>query len=103
MKFTDLKFESSQHGGFSSHTEINGHVLSVQCGCRNYCSPRRDLSSVEKYSCFEIAVWKATDDREWCTGNFIETTDRVAGWVSREEIEKIIEKIIAYKIQSNEN
>jgi len=47
MKFTDLKFEPHPLGGFGSHTEINGHVLSVQCSQRNYCTPREDLDSPE--------------------------------------------------------
>ena len=97
MKFTDLKFEPSQYGGWGSHTEINGHILSVQCGRRNYCTPRADLSSPEDYDTFEIAIWESNGSREWCTQRFISGDDEVLGWVSREEIEEIIEKIIAYK------
>ena len=96
MKFTDLKFEPHPRGGFGSHTEINGHVLSVQCGQRNYCDPREDLDSPEDYASFEIAIWEATGDREWCTQRFTDTDDDVMGWVSREEIEKIIENILNY-------
>jgi len=97
MKFTDLKFEPSTNGGFGSHTEINGHILSVQCGRRNYCNPREDLSSPEDYDTFEIAVWEATGDREWCTQRFASAYDDVLGWVPREEIEDVIAKIENYK------
>ena len=97
MKFTDLQFEPSQLGGFGTHTEINGYILSVQCGRRNYCSPREDLSSPEEYRSFEIAIWEAAGDRVWCTQRFTSAGDDVLGWVSREEIEAIIEKIENYK------
>jgi hypothetical protein len=96
MKFTDLKFEPHPLGGFGSHTEINGHVLSVQCSQRNYCTPREDLDSPEDYASFEIAIWEAGSDREWCTQRFTDTDDDVMGWASREEIEKIIENILNY-------
>jgi len=96
MKFTDLKFEPHPLGGFGSHTEINGHVLSVQCSQRNYCDPREDLSSPEDYDTFEIAIWEAGSDREWCTQRFTDANDDVMGWASREEIEAIIEKILNY-------
>jgi len=96
MKFTDLKFEPHPLGGFGSHTEINGYVLSVQCSQRNYCDPRADLDSPEDYASFEIAIWKAGSDREWCTQRFTDANDDVMGWASREEIEAIIEKILNY-------
>jgi hypothetical protein len=96
MKFTDLKFEPHPLGGFGSHTEINGHVLSVQCSQRNYCDPREDLDSPEDYASFEIAIWEATGDKEWCTQRFTDIDDEVIGWISREEIEEIIEKILDY-------
>ena len=99
MKFTDLKFEPHTLGGFGSHTEINGHVLSVQCGRRNYCSPREDLNSPEDYAAFEIAIWESGGDREWCTQRFTSDGDDVLGWVSREEIEKIIENILNYSAE----
>jgi len=96
MKFTDLKFKPSQHGGFGTHTEINGYILSVQCGERSYCRPREDLDSPEDYDTFEIAIWEAAGNRVWCTQRFADTDDDVLGWVSREEIEKIIENILNY-------
>ena len=98
MNFSDLKFKHSQHGGWSSHTEINGHVLSVQCGERNYCDPREDLSSPEEYSTFEIAIWESTDNRKWCTPRFTSGDDAVKGWASREEIEGVIKAIERYVI-----
>jgi len=97
MKFADLQFEPSQRGGFGSHTEINGHILSVRCGEGSYCKPRKDLSSPEDYVAFEIAIWEAAGDRVWCTQRFTSAGDDVLGWVSREEIEAIIEKIENYQ------
>lgn len=97
MKFTDLKFQTKSRGaGFCSHTEINEHVLSVQCGESNYCTPREDLSGPEDYDTFEIAIWEAAGDRVWCTQRFTDTDDDVLGWVSRKKIEEIIENILNY-------
>lgn len=94
MKFTDLQFEPHPMGGFGSHTEINGHTLSVQCGTRNYCSPRRDLSSPDEYESFEIAIWENVEKGPWTTRKFIpDLNDNVAGWLSREEIEEVITKL----------
>jgi ABC-type enterochelin transport system substrate-binding protein len=97
MKFEDLKFERKFLGGFGSTTEINGYILSVQCGSFHYCTPRSNLSSVEDYSTFEIAVIdnRKTEFGEFVTSNFINehNPDDVAGWVTREEINEVIKKI----------
>lgn len=97
LKFSDLEFKPHPMGGFGSHTEINGHVLSVQCGNHSYCTPREDLLSVDEYQLFEIAIWNASGDRIWSTHEFISNlNDDVAGWISREEIENIIAKLENY-------
>jgi hypothetical protein len=94
MKFEDLKFERKFLGGFGSTTEINGYILSVQCSSSHYCAPRFNLSSVEDYSTFEIAVIKGKNGN-FVTSNFINehNPDDVAGWVTREEINEVIKKI----------
>ena len=97
LTFSDLEFKPHPHGGFGSHTEINGHILSVQCGARNYCSPRRDLATINEYISFEIAVWESAGERIWCTQKFMPSLNEdVAGWLSREEIEEVITKIKNY-------
>jgi hypothetical protein len=97
LKFSDLEFKPHPMGGFGSHTEINGHTLSVQCGTRNYCSPRKDLSSPDEYESFEIAIWENVEKGPWTTRKFIPNlNDDVAGWISREEIENVITKIENY-------
>jgi len=94
MKFIDLQFQSHPLGGFGSRTKINGHTLSVQCGARNYCSPRQDLASPDEYESFEIAIWENAGDGPWCTQKFFTDGDvDVAGWLSREQIEEVITKL----------
>jgi len=98
MKFIDLQFQSHPFGGFGSHTEINGHILSVQCGTRSYCSPRQDLSSPDEYESFEIAIWENAGDGPWCTQKFFtDGDDDIAGWVSREQIEEVIIKLKSWQ------
>ena len=94
MTFNDIKFEKNQFGGgFGSHTEVGNFILSVQCGQRNYCTPRQDLDDVEEYASFEIAIWPKDHSKPWCTQDFVEGIDDVAGWQSREEINSIIQKL----------
>ena len=91
MEFKDLKFTENALGGFGSSTEINGYILSVQCGFFLYCTPKFNLSSVEDYSAFEVGIFDSK--RNWATKEFIEVDDDVAGWQSRDDINKIIKKI----------
>jgi len=94
MKFEDLKFERKFLGGFGSRTEINGYILSVQCSSSHYCTPRINLSSVEDYSAFEIAVIKGKNGK-FVTSKFFDENNPndVEGWVTREEINEVIKKI----------
>jgi len=95
MQFKDLVFTPRQFGGgFGSHTEINGFVLSVQASSANYCTPREDLESVNEYASFEIAVWEASGDRNWVTRDFfLDHNDDVVGHQSREEIDELIHEL----------
>jgi hypothetical protein len=99
MQFKDLVFTPRQFGGgFGSHTEINDFVLSVQASSSNYCTPREDLTSVDDYASFEIAVWEADGDRNWVTRDFIDDlNDEVAGWQTREDIDSVIQKLLTIK------
>jgi hypothetical protein len=99
MQFKDLTFNPRQFGGgFGTHTEINGFVLSVQASSMSYCTPREDLTSVDDYASFEIAVWEADGDRNWVTRDFfLDHTDDVVGWQSREDIDKLIRELESYE------
>lgn len=98
MTFQDINFVEHQFGdGFSSHTEIGKFTLSVQCGHRNYCTPRESLASPEQYSSFEIAIWETNGNGDWATRQFVDVDDDVAGWQSREDIEIVIQKLLAHE------
>lgn len=98
MTFKDINFVEHSFGdGFSSHTEIGKFTLSVQCGHRNYCTPRESLASPEQYSSFEIAIWETEGNKDWVTRQFIDVDDDVAGWQSREDIEEVIQKMLTHE------
>jgi len=104
MKFEDLKFIPRESGGIGCHTEINGHILSVQASRMNYCSPRMDLDSESEYISFEIAIWDAEDPKGlWRTQDFINVNDDVAGYMSRTEIEEVMTKLQAVKKEYSPN
>lgn len=103
ITFSDLKFkEVSERGGFSSHTDINGFTLSIQASKFSYCSPKANLDSVDDYNEFEIAIWRKDDLVNWRTSEFVDVHDDVAGYMSRSEINKVIQKLLDYK-ESKEN
>tara|TARA_R110001592_G_scaffold335246_1_gene619876 strand:+ start:269 stop:556 length:288 start_codon:yes stop_codon:yes gene_type:complete len=88
-EFKDLVFKKREFGGFSSITVIAEHTLSVQCGQFLYCNPRKNLSTPNEYSSFEIAIIRNNDD-VWVTKDFTDCGDDVAGWVDRKEITEVI-------------
>lgn len=92
-QFKDLEFKKVGHGGFGSHSVIGDHVLSVQCGQFVYSTPRENLDAPSKFSSFEIAIWKNDSSKEFVTDQFTDTDDEVAGWVSRDEITGVIQKL----------
>ena len=94
--FKDLKFKKKWNGVGSNYTFDNGITLSVQAGSGIYSTPREDHSSADAYSSFEIAMWN--NDGEWVTRNLIpKQHDDVMGWVSRDDINKIISIVQAQK------
>jgi hypothetical protein len=95
--FKDLQFKRKNYGGIGAHYKFdNGITISVQAGPGNYSTPREDHSSVDAYSSFEIAMWN--NDGEWVTRNLIpKQHDDVIGWVSRDDINKIISIVQAQK------
>lgn len=89
--FDDLIWENHPHDGFAArHTFENGATISVVCGSFAYCTPREGMPSVEDYESFEAAV--INSDHDFITSEFIGSDD-VAGWLSREQITELIEKI----------
>jgi len=96
--FKDLEFEPRQWGdGIGAHIELGGFVLSVQAGESIYSTPRENLTTADEYSAFEIAVWEAEGEQKWVTRDFIETNDDVAGWVTREEIDRVMFLLQTFK------
>jgi len=93
--FKDLVFEKTIHlgQGVGAHLEFdNGHVISVQAGPYHHCSPREALNSPDDYESFEVAIWN--EYGVWKTREFIPgLNDDVATFMSREQIEKVMEKI----------
>lgn len=88
--FKDLKFEPRETGGVgASLTLDNGIIVSVIASRGSYSTPRKDLSSPEEYSSFEVAL--LDEDREFITGQVIPgCNDDVVGWRSRGEINSIM-------------
>ena len=93
--FKDLVFKETIHlgQGVGAHLEFgNGHVISVQASKYHHCSPREALNSPDNYASFEVGIWDKYG--EWKTREFIPGLSKdVAPFMSREQIEKVMEKI----------
>ena len=92
-EFKDLVFEKTRHGGLGSQTKVGDHTLSVQCGKFVYSSPREDSTVTTAFSSFEVAVFNS--DGEFVTEEFIDDSEDggVAGWVTRDTINQVINKL----------
>lgn len=91
MKFSDIIFTPHPHGGVKSRTFFpNGYQLSVVAGAFAYSIPRKDFESADEYEAFEIAVFD--QDGEFVTSQF-GFGDDVQGWLTRDEINQLMEKI----------
>lgn len=92
--FEDLVFEKSGHGGLGSSTKVGDHTLSVQCGKFVYSSPREDAPSQNMFSSYEVAIFDS--DGDFVTEKFIDDSEvgGVAGWVTRDTINQVINKLI---------
>lgn len=87
-EFKDLLFK--QHptgmGGFQATMEFeNGYGVSVVCGEYRYSTPRTNLYAASMYEAYEVAILK---NGSLCYDTSI--TDDVIGYVSPEEISKIM-------------
>ena len=95
-EFKDLVFKKHIHGGLGSSTKIGDHTLSVQCGKFVYSSPREDASVTTSFSSFEVGIFDS--DGDFVTEKFIDDSEEggVAGWVTRDTINQVINKLVSY-------
>jgi len=86
----DLKFSPQSHNGIGAILKTKSRlILSVQAGQGLYSTPRADGLDPESYSAFEVAIIDIKGD--FVTDKFIDCGgDKVAGWVSRERINDLI-------------
>jgi hypothetical protein len=93
IQFKDLIFKD-HFGGINANQQFdNGWKISVSAGKFAYSTPREDLGDAAKFSSFEIAIFNP--DSEFATSELLQIDDDVAGWQGREDINNIIEMIIA--------
>ena len=98
--FKDLEFDALDMGamGQGKHAKMqfdNGYSISVVAGKGYYCTPRESDLDSSKYKSFEIAIFGV--DGGWVTKEFFLSHHErdVAGWQSREEIDKVMKQIQA--------
>jgi len=93
-EFEDLVFEKNRHGGLGSSTKVGDHTLSIQCGKYVYSTPREDAPSQNMFSSYEVAIFDS--DGDFVTEKFIDDSEvgGVAGWVTRDTINQVINKLI---------
>ena len=94
IQFKDLKFKNTNFGGINAqHLFDNNWKISVAAGKMAYCTPREDGLDPTQYASFEVAVFDQHGN--FATGQLLQIDDDVAGWQGREDINNIIEMIIA--------
>ncbi len=75
------------------HVFDNNWEISVSAGSGNYCTPRESNLDSSAYSSFEVAIFNPNGD--FATSEVLQIDDVVVGWQGREDINNIIEMIIA--------
>mgnify|MGYP007125715646 CR=1 FL=1 len=93
IQFKDLIFKDHHHMINAHHVFDNDWEISVSAGAGNYCTPREDLGQPELFSSFEVAIFNQNGD--FATKDLLQADDDVVGWCGREDINNIIEMIIA--------
>jgi hypothetical protein len=88
--FKDLEFKLRDFGGVgATHTFENGITISVQAGSGPYSTPRKDLTSPDDFSTFEVALMDVNSN--FNTKDFTpNTSDDVLGWQDRGEINALM-------------
>ena len=92
-QFKDLIFKDHHHMINAHHVFDNNWEISVSAGPGAYCFPRQDLKNSESFSSFEVAIFNPKGD--FATSEVLQIDDDVVGWQGREDINSIIEMIIA--------
>ena len=93
IQFKDLKFKDNFGGISAHHTFDNAWQISVAAGKMAYSTPREDGLDSTQFSAFEVAVFDPHGN--FATGQLLQIDDDVVGWQGREDINNIIEMIIA--------
>ena len=92
ITFKNLPFLVKHFGGINAVYEFkNGWKLSVSAGEFPYSYPRENFGNPEWYSSFEVAVIDNNDD--FATKRITDSNDDVLGWMSRDEINELIQVI----------
>tara|TARA_B110000285_G_C15104358_1_gene607002 strand:+ start:105 stop:404 length:300 start_codon:yes stop_codon:yes gene_type:complete len=92
--FEDLKFAKHPAGlAWSGNKHFkNGYKISVAAGESMYSTPKLYLRSPGDYTTYEIAV--LDKDNEWATKQFFpEHNDDVLGWLTKEEVSELMQRI----------
>jgi uncharacterized protein YcnI len=92
ITFKNLPFLVKHFGGINAVYEFkNGWKISVSAGEFPYSYPRENFGNPEGYSSFEVAVIDNNDD--FATKRITDSTDDVLGWMSRDEINELIQVV----------
>lgn len=93
MKFKDLTFKKQNHGGVGATAKFKEVTVSIQAGKFVYSTPREDGLDSTQYSSFEVAIFNNSEDGGFVTDKFLDTNDQVAGWTSKKDVEKLLQKL----------
>ncbi len=93
MKFKDLTFSKQGHGGIGATAEFKDVTVSIQAGKFVYSNPREDGLDSTQYSSFEVAVFENSKGGGFVTDKFIDCSDQVAGWTSKQDIDNLLKKL----------
>jgi hypothetical protein len=93
MKFKDLTFKKQNHGGVGATVKFKDVTVSVQAGSFVYSTPRENGLDSSQYSSFEVAIFENSENGAFVTNRHLYTEDQVAGWTSKEDVEKLLQKL----------